>query len=199
MELVFASNNKHKLEEVKSAVGTAFKIVSLSDIQCCDEIPEEQPTLEGNARQKASYIYEKYGKNCFSDDTGLEIEALDGRPGVYSARYAGEECSFEDNMNKVLAEMQNVDNRKACFRTVIALIINGKEYLFEGKVDGVILHEKHGKHGFGYDPVFQPVGHTVSFAEMDLETKNAISHRGKAVEKLAEFLKKSIINSEENK
>jgi XTP/dITP diphosphohydrolase len=199
MELVFASNNKHKLEEVKLAVGTAFKIVSLSDIQWYDEIPEEQPTLEGNARQKASYIYEKYGKNCFSDDTGLEIEALDGRPGVYSARYAGEECSFEDNMNKVLAEMQNMDNRKACFRTVISLIINGKEYLFEGKVDGVILREKHGKHGFGYDPVFQPVGHTVSFAEMDLETKNAISHRGKAVEKLAEFLKKSIINSGENK
>jgi len=189
MELVFASNNKHKLEEVRSALGTAFNVVSLSDIGCCDDIPEEQPNLEGNAIQKARYIYEKYHKNCFSDDTGLEIEVLDGRPGVYSARYAGDECSFEDNINKVLAEMQNMNNRKACFRTVIALILNGKEHLFEGKVDGVILREKQGKNGFGYDPVFQPFGYNFSFAEMDLDTKNAISHRGRAVEKLAEFLK----------
>jgi XTP/dITP diphosphohydrolase len=192
MELVFASNNKHKLEEVKSALGTAFNVVSLSDINCYDEIPEEQPDLAGNALQKARYIYQKYHKNCFSDDTGLEIEALEGRPGVYSARYAGEHCSFEDNMNKILSEMQHIDNRKACFRTVIALILEGKEYLFEGQVDGMILREKQGLNGFGYDPIFQPLESKVSFAEMDLDTKNAISHRGRAIEKLAEFLKKQI-------
>ena len=192
MELVFASNNKHKLEEVKSALGTAFNVISLSEINCYDDILEDQPNLEGNALKKARYIYEKYGKNCFSDDTGLEIEELDGRPGVYSARYAGEECSFEDNINKVLSQMQNIDNRKARFRTVIALIINGKEYLFEGQVEGNILREKHGQGGFGYDPVFQPSGYTLSFAEMDMDTKNTISHRGKALEKLTDFLNKLI-------
>ena len=188
MELIFASNNKHKLEEVKSALGAGFNVVSLSDIQCYDDIPEEQPTLEGNALQKAYYIYERYHKNCFSDDTGLEIEALDGRPGVYSARYAGEHCSFEDNIRKVLSEMDGIANRKACFRTVIALILDGKEYLFEGQVNGKILTERRGKEGFGYDPVFQPEGYNVSFAQMPLEEKNKISHRGRAVEKLVEFL-----------
>ena len=192
MELVFASNNKHKLEEVKSALGTTFNVISLSEIDCYDDILEDQPNLEGNALKKARYIYEKYGKNCFSDDTGLEIEELDGRPGVYSARYAGEECSFEDNINKVLSQMQNIDNRKARFRTVIALIINGKEYLFEGQVEGNILREKHGQGGFGYDPVFQPSGYSLSFAEMDMDTKNTISHRGKALEKLTDFLNKLI-------
>ena len=189
MELVFASNNKHKLEEVRSALGTDFEVVSLSDIGCYDDIPEEQPDLAGNAQQKARYIYQKYQKNCFSDDTGLEIEALNGRPGVYSARYAGVGCSFEDNIQKILAEMQPFSHRNACFRTVIALILEGKEYLFEGRVDGIILGEKQGENGFGYDPIFQPAESTVSFAQMDLETKNAISHRGRALEKLVEFLK----------
>jgi len=189
MNLIFASNNKHKLEEVKSALGAGFTVVSLSDIGCYDDIPEEQPTLEGNALQKARYVYERYHKNCFSDDTGLEIEALDGRPGVYSARYAGVGCSFEDNINKVLSEMQPHTNRKARFRTVIALILDGKEYLFEGQVDGHILRERQGTNGFGYDPIFQPIESTVSFAEMDLEEKNKISHRGRAVEELVVFLK----------
>ena len=188
MELIFASNNKHKLEEVKSALGTAFTVVSLSDINCYDDLPEEQIDLQGNALQKARYIYEKYHKNCFSDDTGLEIEALNGCPGVYSARYAGMGCSFEDNVNKILDEMQHIDNRKACFRTVIALILDAKEYLFEGKIDGIILREKQGKNGFGYDPIFQPIESTVSFSKMDLDTKNAFSHRGKALGKLVEFL-----------
>ena len=189
MNLVFASNNKHKLEEVKSALGAGFTVVSLSEIGCYDDIPEEQPTLEGNALQKARYVYERFHKNCFSDDTGLEIEALDGRPGVYSARYAGVGCSFEDNINKVLSEMQPHTNRKARFRTVIALILDGKEYLFEGQVDGHILREWQGTNGFGYDPIFQPTESTVSFAEMDLEEKNKISHRGRAVEELVVFLK----------
>ena len=188
MELVFASNNKHKLDEVKSALGAGFKVVSLSDIHCYDDIPEDHDTLEENAVQKVRYIYQKYHKNCFSDDTGLEIEALDGRPGVYSARYAGEHCSFEDNMQKVLSEMDGISNRRACFRTVIALILDGKEYLFEGQVDGIILQEKQGQQGFGYDPIFQPIESTLSFAEMDLEEKNKISHRGRAIEKLVLFL-----------
>ena len=192
MKLVFASNNKHKLEEVRSALGTAFNIISLSDIDCYDDIVEDQPDLEGNALKKARYIYEKYHKDCFSDDTGLEIEALDNRPGVYSARYAGEGCSFEDNMNKVLSEMQNTDNRKARFRTVIALIINGKEYLFEGNVEGNILRKRQGDGGFGYDPIFQPSGYELSFAEMDMDTKNSISHRGRALDKLVDFLNKLI-------
>jgi XTP/dITP diphosphohydrolase len=192
MKLVFASNNKHKLDEVKSALVVGFNIASLSDIQCYDNIPEDYDTLEENALQKARYIYQKYHKNCFSDDTGLEIEALDGRPGVYSARYAGEHCSFEDNISKVLSEMNGISNRKACFRTVIALILNGKEYLFEGQVDGIILQEKKGKNGFGYDPIFQPIESTISFAEMDLEEKNKISHRGRAIEKLVEFLKEIV-------
>jgi len=190
MKLVFASNNKHKLEEIESALGTEFNVKSLSDICCYDEISEDYDNLEENALQKARYIYEKYHKNCFSDDTGLEVDALGGCPGVYSARYAGVGCSFEDNINKLLYKMQHISNRKACFRTVIALILDGKEYLFEGSVDGVILRKKQGKNGFGYDPVFQPIGHTVSFAEMDLEKKNKISHRGRASEKLVEFLKK---------
>ncbi|MCL2132196.1 MAG: non-canonical purine NTP diphosphatase [Lentimicrobiaceae bacterium] len=189
MELIFASNNKHKLDEVKSALGREFNVVSLSEIGCFDEIPEDHDTLEENALQKARYICEKYGKDCFSDDTGLEIEALGGRPGVYSARYAGEHCSFEDNMQKVLSEMNGISNRKACFRTVIALILSGKEYLFEGKVDGKILTERHGENGFGYDPIFQPDGYNFSFAEMALEDKNNISHRGRAVGKLVGFLK----------
>jgi len=184
MDLVLASNNKHKLEEIQAAVGERYNILSLSDIGCFDQIPEDHDTLEENAFQKARHIYDKYGKNCFADDTGLEIEALDGRPGVYSARYAGEHCSFDDNMNKVLSELEGVSNRKACFRTVIALILNGKEYSFEGRVNGKILTEKQGEKGFGYDPIFQPDGYECSFAQMPLEEKNKISHRGRAVEKL---------------
>ena len=187
-DLIFASNNMHKLEEVRSMLGVKYNIISLKQIGYNQEIPENQNTLQGNALQKARVIYEHYHKDCFADDTGLEIEALEGRPGVYSARYAGEHCSFEDNMQKVLTEMQHQQNRKACFKTVIALILNGKEYLFEGRVDGVILREKHGKDGFGYDPVFLPDGFDASFAEMSLEQKNAISHRGRAIAKLADFL-----------
>ncbi|MDR1878255.1 MAG: non-canonical purine NTP diphosphatase [Bacteroidales bacterium] len=188
MELIFASNNRHKLEEIQSAAGERYKIVSLADISCYDDIPEDQPDLLGNALQKAHYVYEKYRKDCFSDDTGLEIEVLDGRPGVYSARYAGEQCSFEDNINKVLNEMRHHSNRKACFRTVIALILNGKEYTFEGRVDGTILRSRQGSEGFGYDPVFLPDGYAVSFAEMTMEAKNAVSHRAKALHKLIAFL-----------
>lgn len=188
MELIFASNNKHKLDEVRALAKDNYKIISLSQIGCYDEIPEEQPDLLGNAIQKARYIFDKYQQNCFADDTGLEIESLNGCPGVYSARYAGEHCSFEDNMNKVLHEMQEVSNRRACFKTVIALILNEKEYIFEGKVDGIILREKHGEEGFGYDPIFQPDGFQQSFAQMDMEEKNAISHRGRALAKLMDFL-----------
>ena len=190
MDLIFASNNKHKLDEVKALAGVDFTIISLSEIGCCEEIPEDYPDLQGNALQKARYIHNRYKKDCFADDTGLEIEALDMRPGVYSARYAGENCSFEDNMNKVLQEMQDITNRKACFRTVIALILDNKEYLFEGKVDGIILTEKHGDEGFGYDPIFQPEGFSKSFAQMDMDEKNSISHRGRALEKLMDFLRK---------
>ena len=189
MELILASNNKHKLEEIRAILGNEYKIVSLNDIGCHEEIPETQDTLKGNALQKASFIYERYHKNCFADDTGLEIEFLGNQPGVYSARYAGEHCSFEDNMNKVLAEMGDTNHRKACFKTVIALILDGKEYFFEGRVDGEILRERHGREGFGYDPIFQPIGYQKSFAELSAEEKNRISHRGRATQKLIAFLK----------
>jgi XTP/dITP diphosphohydrolase len=187
-ELVFATNNKHKLEEIKAAVGTQFKILSLREIGCDDDIAETADTLEGNATIKSRYIFEKYGKNCFADDTGLEIDALDGKPGVYSARYAGPGHDHQKNMDRVLSELKNTDQRKAQFRTVISLIIDGKETLFEGIVKGNILTEKHGEKGFGYDPIFQPAGYDVSFAEMDLAQKNKISHRGKAVQKLISYL-----------
>ncbi len=189
MKLVFATNNVHKLNEIRNLAGSNFKIVSLSDMGWVDEIPETGKTIEDNASQKAFYIYEKYKFDCFADDTGLEIEALDKRPGVYSARYAGESCNFEDNMSKVLTELQGITNRKACFRTVISLVIQGKEVRFEGKVDGVILNEYRGNKGFGYDPIFQPNGYKQTFAEMPLELKNAISHRGLATQKLITFLK----------
>ena len=189
MKLVFATNNVHKLNEIRNLAGSNFKIVSLSDMGWVDEIPETGNTIEDNATQKAFYIYEKYKFDCFADDTGLEIEALDKRPGVYSARYAGESCNFEDNMSKVLTELQGITNRKACFRTVISLVIQGKEVRFEGKVDGVILNEYRGNKGFGYDPIFQPNGYKQTFAEMPLELKNAISHRGLATQKLIAFLK----------
>jgi XTP/dITP diphosphohydrolase len=190
--LVFATNNKHKLEEIGNLAGRGFHIVSLSEIGCAEDIPETEPTLEGNALLKARYIYSKYGMDCFADDTGLEIDVLDGRPGVYSARYGGKAHDFDANMNKVLAELQGLINRKAQFRTVIALILNGEEFLFEGSVKGVILNEKHGTEGFGYDPIFKPDGKANTFAEMSIEEKNTISHRALAVSKLADFLQNHI-------
>ena len=188
MKLVFATNNAHKLEEIQEMLGSQHEIVSLKDIQCHEDIPEEQNSLEGNALQKARYIHDKYGLDCFADDTGLEIEALDNAPGVYSARYAGTAHDSEANMQKVLREMEGVSNRKARFRTVIALILGDREYLFEGIVNGEILTGKHGHEGFGYDPIFRPDGYAESFAEMPLHAKNEISHRGRAVRKLYEFL-----------
>lgn len=187
-ELVFATNNAHKLVEVQNAIDNRFMIRSLADIGCFDDIPETADTLEGNASIKSKYIYDKYGVDCFADDTGLEVEHLGGKPGVWSARYAGDEHNHEKNIQKLLREMEGASNRKAQFRTVISLIINRTEFLFEGVVIGTILNEKHGDKGFGYDPVFQPDGFSSSFAEMDLEAKNKISHRGLAVRKLAAFL-----------
>ena len=189
-ELVFATNNNHKLQEVSEMLDGIVLIKSLNDIGLAGDIPETADTLDGNALQKAQWVYERTGLDCFADDTGLEVEALDGRPGVYSARYAGEHCSFDDNINKMLSEMQGKTNRRACFRTVICLIENGEPRYFEGRVDGQILTERYGKEGFGYDPIFMPDRFAVSFAEMPLEVKNHISHRGKAVAKLVEYLKK---------
>lgn len=189
MSLVFATNNKHKLEEISHLLEGTYEIIPLEAIGCHDDIPEDHETLEENALQKARYIKEHYGCDCFADDTGLEIEALNGQPGVYSARYAGPAKDSKANMQKVLDNMQNQANRKACFHTIIALILDGQEYLFEGRVDGEILTEQHGSAGFGYDPIFRPEGFKESFAEMDLDTKNSISHRGRAVSKLVDFLK----------
>lgn len=188
MKIVFATNNTHKLEEIRRMLRGSHQIVSLAEIGCHEDIPEEQDTLEGNALQKARYIKQHYGYNCFADDTGLEIDALGGRPGVYSARYAGEAKDSEANMRKVLAEMQGHSDRRARFRTVIALILGNEEHLFEGKVEGEILTARQGSAGFGYDPVFRPDGYDRSFAEMDPDTKNSISHRGEATRKLAAFL-----------
>jgi XTP/dITP diphosphohydrolase len=187
--LVFATNNKHKLQEVRDIVGNRVEVLSLSDIDCNDDIPETADTLQGNALIKARYIYEKYGVDCFADDTGLEVEALDGAPGVYSARYAGEECDSEANMKKLLHNLTDKNNRNAQFRTVIALIINGEERLFNGIVKGVIATEKMGTSGFGYDPIFIPEGFSESFAQMDASMKNSISHRYRATEELSKFLK----------
>lgn len=189
MKLVFATNNQHKLKELQAILGEHFELLSLKDIGCFEEIPEEQPTLEGNARQKAEYIYKKFGYSCFADDTGLEIDALNGEPGVYSARYAGEAKDPQANMDKVLEKLQYAENRKARFRTVISLILDGEEKQFEGIVEGEITREKRGGSGFGYDPVFLPEGYKKTFAEMDLSEKNLISHRARAVQKLVEYLK----------
>lgn len=188
MKLVFATNNKNKLREVQSLLKNNITLLSLSDIGCPDELPETGSTLEANARQKAEYVHKKFQVNCFADDTGLEIEALDGRPGVYSARYAGKEQDANKNIEKVLSEMHNIDLRTAVFRTVICLIINYKYHSFEGIVKGSILREKLGNSGFGYDPIFVPEGHAKTFAEMSLEEKNKISHRAIAVKRLSEFL-----------
>jgi XTP/dITP diphosphohydrolase len=188
MELVFATNNKHKLEEIQNSLGSKVKLLSLKDISFFEEIPEDFETLKENAQQKARYIFDRYKINCFADDTGLEIESLNGAPGVYSARYAGLSCSFEDNIRKVLKELDGVKNRVAQFKTVIALILDGKEYFFEGSVDGEILTTNKGVGGFGYDPIFKPNGFDKSFAEMGLDEKNKISHRGLASKKLVDFL-----------
>ena len=192
MDIVFATNNKHKLQEVKHIIGERFNIISLKELQCFDDIPETENTLEGNALLKARYIHQRFNCNCFADDTGLEIEVLDGKPGVFSARYAGEHCSFEDNINKILAELEGKTNRNAIFRTVIALIINDKEYLFEGNIKGKIIDSKKGISGFGYDPVFIPDGYSETFAEMGNDLKNTISHRALATKQLTEFLNSSL-------
>lgn len=186
--LVFATNNRHKLEEIRHLASPHIQLLSLADLGFTGDIPEEEDTIEGNAEQKARFIYDRYMISCFADDTGLEIEALNGEPGVYSARYAGENCSFEDNMNKVLAAMDGIENRNARFRTVIALIENGKLTTFQGEIQGIITREKHGLQGFGYDPVFLPGGYDRTFAEMDMAEKNRISHRALAVQKLIDYL-----------
>ena len=191
MELIFATHNQHKTEEACEIAESFIQIKNLKDIGCFEEIPETADTLPGNALQKARYVQEHFHVNCFADDTGLEVEALDGRPGVYSARYAGEHCSYQDNVDKLLREMKGKTNRKACFKTVIALILDGKEYLFEGRVDGQIIEDQRGMSGFGYDPVFLPDGFDRTFAEMSDEEKNSISHRGRAIRQMMDFLKKS--------
>lgn len=189
MKLVFATNNKHKLDEVRKITAQHnIEVVSLADIHCHDEIPETADTLEGNALQKVQYIQDKFGLDCFADDTGLEVEALDNAPGVYSARYAGPGHDSEANMQKLLQEMEGKTNRKARFRTVIALIIGDKQYCFSGIVNGTITTEKKGENGFGYDPIFIPEGYEQTFAELGDFVKNKISHRAKAVEQLDHFL-----------
>tara|TARA_B100001250_G_scaffold125173_1_gene106412 strand:+ start:219 stop:794 length:576 start_codon:yes stop_codon:yes gene_type:complete len=188
MKLVFATNNSNKLSEIQSLLPDGIDILSLKDINCNEELPETNPTLQQNALQKAKYVFENYGFNCFADDTGLEIDALGGDPGVYSARYAGNHCDAEDNMKKVLYNMQGVEKRGAKFRTVVALIIDGEENLFEGECIGNITKVKSGQEGFGYDPIFMPNSSGKTFAEMRKDEKGVISHRGKAIKKLVRFL-----------
>lgn len=188
MKIVFATNNAHKLDEVRQVVGDKFTLVSLRECGIVEDIPENEPTLEGNALAKARYIYERTGADCFADDTGLEVDALGGEPGVRSARYATDGHDDEANKRLLLERLQGVENRAAQFRTAVALIMGGQEYLFEGIVRGRIATEQHGEGGFGYDPLFVPEGYDRTFAQMSAEEKNAISHRGRAVRKLAEFL-----------
>ncbi len=188
-KIVFATNNQHKLSEVRNILSDDFEIISLNQLGFNDEIPETGETLAENASQKSHYVFERFQVDCFSDDTGLEVEALNGAPGVYSARYAGEKATYEDNVNKLLFEMQGQTNRKAAFKTVISLILDGKEYFFEGKVEGEIVTDKRGVGGFGYDPVFLPEGFNKTFSEMTPEVKNKISHRGRATAMLVDFLK----------
>ena len=187
-KLVFVTNNGHKFKEIKQVLENRIILLSLADIGFSNEIPEEQNTLEGNAAQKAFLIYHKFGIDCFADDTGLEIEALQGEPGVYSARYAGANCTFEENMNLVLLKMAGKSNREAQFRTVIALVEKGRLTTFEGKIKGIITHKRRGTKGFGYDPVFQPKGYRQTFAEMSLKQKNLISHRALAVNAFMKYL-----------
>lgn len=191
MELVFASNNEHKVNEVRAIAGSAIILKSLNDIACFDDIPETGSTFEENAGQKSRYIFDRYHCDCFADDSGLEIDALNGEPGVYSARYSGNR-DFEQNMQLVLDRLEGHKNRTARFRTVISLILNGNEHLFEGSIEGKITLQRSGSKGFGYDPIFQPDGYEISFAEMDPAEKNRISHRAIAVEKLISFLETQI-------
>lgn len=188
MKLVFATNNPNKLKEVQEMLPNTIELLSLSDINCYDEIDETEMSLEGNATLKADYITQKYGYDCFADDTGLEVESLNGKPGVYSARFAGEPCNSENNMQKLLTELKNKSNRNAQFRTAVSLNINDANFLFEGICKGAILEKKQGEKGFGYDPIFKPENNTNSFAEMSSEEKNIISHRGIAIKKLVSFL-----------
>ncbi len=186
--IVFATNNKHKLLEVQQILGNTFHLKSLVDIGFTEDIPEDFDTLEQNASQKAWYLYNRFGVDCFADDTGLEVDVLDGKPGVYSARYAGEQRNSQDNIVKLLADLKGISNRKAQFRTVISLIISGEEHQFQGVVRGSIIDELKGSDGFGYDPIFVPEGYNLTFAEMELDLKNRISHRGLATQKLVAFL-----------
>jgi XTP/dITP diphosphohydrolase len=189
MKLVFASNNKNKLKEIQLLLPETIKLLSLEDIGCFEEIPETAETLEGNAILKADYVTQNYGYNCFADDTGLEIEALNGEPGVYSARYAGEQKCSEDNMNKVLSNLKGKNNRNAHFKTVVALNLDNKQFLFEGIVRGEITQDKIGSEGFGYDPIFIPSNYDKTFAELSINEKSTISHRGIAIAKMIDFLK----------
>jgi XTP/dITP diphosphohydrolase len=191
MKLIFATHNKNKIKEVRSLIPLSINLLSLDDINLLTEIEETSTTIEGNALLKAKTIYEQTGTNCFADDSGLLVDALDGAPGVYSARYAGEQKNDEDNMQKLLHDLNNKDSRNAHFKTVMALIINGKDYLFEGTIQGKIITEKLGTNGFGYDPIFVPDGYTKTFAQLDSETKNSISHRGIALKKLINFINTS--------
>lgn len=192
MQLVFASNNKNKILEIQSMLPDTIKILSLESIGCYEEIPETADTIEGNAILKANYVTQKYGYDCFADDTGLEVGSLNGEPGVFSARYAGEQCNSDDNMNKLLKALSDKNNRNAQFKTVIALNLNGKQYLFTGIARGKITLEKTGTQGFGYDPIFQPEDYQETFAQLSLDIKNKISHRGKATLQLIDFLNKCI-------
>jgi XTP/dITP diphosphohydrolase len=189
MKLVFASNNANKIKEIQQLVPSSIQIVSLQDIGCTEDIPETADTIEGNAILKANYVTEKYGFSCFADDSGLEVDALNGEPGVYSARYAGQPKSDDNNMNKLLLNLKDKTNRKANFKTVICLNINGEQHLFTGIINGKIIDEKVGTNGFGYDPIFVADGYTKTFAELTMEEKSNISHRGKAVKKLVAFCK----------
>ncbi|MDI5899303.1 non-canonical purine NTP diphosphatase [Flavobacterium sp. LB2P84] len=189
MQLVFASNNKNKILEIQSILPDTIEILSLESIGCHEDIPETASTIEGNAILKANYVTQKYGFNCFADDTGLEVDSLNGEPGVYSARYAGEQRNDDDNMNKLLDSLTNKSNRKAQFKTVIAFNLNGKQHLFTGIARGEITLEKLGNQGFGYDPIFKPEEYQETFAQLSLEIKNKISHRGKATQQLIDFLK----------
>jgi XTP/dITP diphosphohydrolase len=189
LKLVFATNNRHKLDEVSHKIGNHFELLTLNDIGCTEDIEETGSTFEENAAIKSKYVYNKYHLNCFGDDSGLVIDALDGEPGVYSARYAGEHGNHAANIKKVLTKLEGVENRKARFVTVISLIWDGKEHVFEGTVEGTIRYETEGTGGFGYDPIFQPDGYDVTFAEMSMDEKNKISHRARAMEKLIAFLK----------
>ena len=188
MKLVFATNNRHKLEEIRAMVADSIEIVGLNEIGCHEEIDETESTLEGNAKIKSDYVYDKFGLNCFADDTGLEVEALGGAPGVYSARYAGENATFRDNVEKLLEAMSETDNRSARFRTVISLKLGDQQHFFEGICEGEITRQMKGSEGFGYDPIFKPKGGELTFAEMNMEEKGRISHRGIATEKLIAFL-----------